>query len=165
MPDKAVKVSVDGLNQLFKIERVGNRSKVVTSPKAKDIKFNGDMLAKVCVDDYVAMVMSGGVLYMDLKEKLPVLAKQWSEAYRLDQKVTPLPGKHCANCEFQSKPGDGIRSGFQECWTEKFGFSEGDFAQGTVLDIWNYRGKSKLISDGRVRPAVIPRRSPSTLCK
>ena len=155
MPDKAVKVSVDGLNQLFKIERVGNRSKVVTSPKAKDIEFNGDMLAKVCVDDYVAMVMSGGVLYMDLKEKLPVLAKQWSEAYRLDQKVTPLPGKHCANCEFQSKPGDGMRSGFEECWTDKFGFSQGDFAQGTVLDIWNYRGKSKLISDGRVRLSAV----------
>ena len=155
MPDKAVKVSVDGLNQLFKIERLGNRSKVVTNPKAKDVKFNGDMLAKVCVDDYVAMVMSGGVLYLDLKEKLPVLAKQWSEAYCLDQKIAPLPGKHCSNCEFQSKPGDGMRSGFQECWTEKFGFSEGDFAQGTVLDIWNYRGKSKLISDGRVRLSAV----------
>lgn len=151
MPDKAVKVNVDGLNQLFKIERAGKRSKVVTSPKAKDAQFNHDILAKVCVDDYVAMVMSGGVLYMDLKDKLPALASQWSEAYRLDQKIPPLPGKHCANCEFQSKPGDGMRSGFKECWADKFGFSEADFAQGTVLDIWNYRGKSKLINDGRVR--------------
>jgi hypothetical protein len=79
------------------------------------------------------------------------LASEWAQAYQSDTKIPPTPGAQCAKCEFRATPGDGLKSGFEECWAEKFNLTPQDLAQGTVLDIWNYRGKPKLISDGRVR--------------
>ena len=151
MPDKAVTCDVDGLNQLFKIERVGNRSKVTTDTKVKTLDFDHDLLALVCVDEYADIVNNGGVAYLDFKGQLSELAAQWAQAYEDDVKIAPLPGAQCAKCEFRSKPGDGLKSGFEECWAEKFNFSPADLAQGTVLDIWDYRSKTKLISEGRIR--------------
>ena len=151
MPDKAVVCDVDGLNQFFKIERSGNRSKVVTDPQVKTLTFDHGILALVCVDEYVDLVNREGVAFLGFKEQLPKLAAQWSLAYKNDQKIEPLPSTQCAKCEFRSKPGDGLKSGFEECWVDKFRFTQEDFAAGTVLDIWDYRGKSKLLSEGRVR--------------
>ena len=151
MPDKAVACDVDGLNQFFKIERSGNTSKVVTDPQVKTLTFDHGILALVCVDEYVDLVNRGGVAFLGFKEQLPKLAAQWSLAYKNDQKIDPLPSSQCANCEFRSKPGDGLKSGFEECWGNKFDLTHDDLAAGTVLDIWNYRNKSKLISEGRVR--------------
>ena len=151
MPDKSVVCDVDGLNQLFKIERDGNRSKVITDPQAKTLAFDHNLLALVCVDEYVDIVNRGGVAYLNFKAQLPALASEWVQAYKSDTKIPPTPGAQCAKCEFRATPGDGLQSGFEECWAEKFNLTPEDLAQGTVLDIWNYRGKTKLISDGRVR--------------
>ena len=151
MPDKAIACDVDGLNQLFKIERTGNRSRVVTDPKVKSLTFDHRLLALVCIDEYVDLVKNSGVAYLGLKEQLPKLVAQWSLAYKNDLKIEPQPGSQCARCEFRSTPGDGFKSGFEECWAEKFGFTKHDFAAGTILDIWNYRDKNKLVSEGRVR--------------
>jgi hypothetical protein len=137
MPDKSVVCDVDGLNQFFKIERSGNRSKVVTDPKVKTLTFDHDILALVCVDEYVDLVNRGGVAFLGFKEQLPKLTSQWSQAYKNDQKIDPLPGSQCAICEFRSKPGDGLKSGFEECWGYKFNLTHDDLAAGTVLDIWN----------------------------
>lgn len=155
MPDKSVVCDVDGLNQRFKIERLGNRSKVVTDPIAKTLAFDHNLLSLVCVDEYVDIVNRKGVVYLGLKRELPDLASEWTQAYKSDTKIPPTPGAQCAKCEFRSTPEDGLKSGFEECWAEKFHFTVADLAQGTVLDIWNYRGKSKLISDGRVRLSAV----------
>jgi len=155
MPDKSVACDVDGLNQLFKIERVGNRSKVVTDPKAKTIAFDQTLLALVCVNEYVDIVDRDGVAFLGMKGELSALASEWAQAYKSDTKIPPTPGAQCAKCEFRSVPGDGLKSGFEECWAEAFHFSPEDLSQGTVLDLWNYRGKSKLISDGRVRLSAV----------
>lgn len=155
MPDKSVVCDVDGLNQLFKIERLGNRSKVLTDPKAKTLAFDHKLLALVCVDEYVDIVDRAGVAYLDFRGQLPALASAWAQAYKADTKISPTPGAQCAKCEFRATPGDGLKSGFEECWAEKFDLTPQDLAQGTILDMWNYRGKSKLISDGRVRLSAV----------
>ena len=155
MPDKSVICDVDGLNQLFKIERVGKRSKVITDLKAKTLAFDHDLLARVCVDEYVDIVNQSGVAFLGVRGELPALASEWAQAYKADIKIPPTPGAQCAKCEFRATPGDGLKSGFEECWAEKFHFTPDDLAQGTVLNIWNYRGKSRLISDGRVRLAAV----------
>jgi hypothetical protein len=155
MPDKAVACDVDGLNQLFKIERVGNRSKVVADPKAKTLSFDHKILSLVCVDEYVDIVKRLGVAYLGFKDQLPTLAGQWSQAYKDDLEIEPQPGTQCTKCEFRSMPGDGLKSGFEECWAEKFNLTPDDLAGGTVLDIWDYRDKSKLVSEGRVRMSAV----------
>jgi hypothetical protein len=47
--------------------------------------------------------------------------------------------------------GNPKRSGFHECWKEANRWSDEDFAHGTVLDLWNFRGKDKLIQQGVVK--------------
>lgn len=151
MPDKSVKVDISGLNQFFKIVRDGNRSKVIVSPQAKSAKVNHNILALVSTDEYVDMVNQDGVKYLRYSEALPMLAEEWSQAYQADLKIPPTPGSQCAKCEFKTTPGYGFKSGFKECWAQAYKFNDADFEQGTVLDIYNYRKKDKLISDGRVR--------------
>jgi hypothetical protein len=151
MPDKSVVCDIDGLNQHFKIERSVNRSKVVTDQVAKTLKFDHQILCLVCVDEYVDIVKRDGVVYLGFKEQLPKLAAHWSQAYKNDLKIEPQPTAQCAKCEFRATPGDGLKSGFEECWSGKFGLTRDELARGTVLDIWDFRDKSKLISEGRVR--------------
>ena len=151
MPDKSVQASVSGLNQLFKIVREGKRSKVITSPNVRETTVDKNILALVPVDEFVGIVQSEGVKYASFTEQLPVLAERWAAAYKADIKIKPIPGGYCGKCEFKSIPGDGLRNGFKECWTESFNFTEEDFVRGTVLDIYNFRGKDKLIPNGRVR--------------
>ena len=163
MPDKSVRAPVSGLNQLFKIERANGRSKVTASAQAQQavqaLQAEGvkALLALVPVDEYVHMVMQGGVKSLGVKEPLPDLAARWAAAYKADQKIEPSPGSQCGKCEFKTRPGDTLQSGFYECWGQKYGLSPSHIDEGTVLDIYNFRGKDKLIRDGRVRldPKVV----------
>ncbi len=163
MPDKSVRAPVSGLNQLFKIERANGRSKVRASEQAQQAvqAFQAigvkDLLALVPVDEYVHMVMQDGVKSLGVKEPLPDLAARWAAAYKADQKIEPSPGKQCSDCEFKTRPGDTLQSGFYECWGKKYGLSPSQIDEGTVLDIYDFRGKDKLIRDGRVRlrPEVV----------
>ena len=160
MPDKSVRAPVSGLNQLFKIERANGRSKVRASAQAQqEVQAAGvkDLLALVPVDDYVHRVMQDGVKSLGVKEPLPDLAARWAAAYKADQKIEPRPGNQCGKCEFKTRPGDTLQSGFYECWGQKYGLSPSQIDEGTVLDIYDFRGKDKLIRDGRVRlrPEVV----------
>ena len=157
MPDKAVMASVDGLNQLFKLERQGDRSRVVPKQGILPQDIGRDILTLVPVDDYVSMVMRDGVDCNGVKQPLAELARHWAAAYEADVKIAPVPGARCAHCEFKDPPGDEFKSGFKECWSQTYGFVEADFDAGTVLDLWNYRGKEKLINDGRVRLRSVQR--------
>jgi hypothetical protein len=61
--------------------------------------------------------------------------------------------KGCRDCEFQASPEDeaaGLKSGFKECWTAEFQWTGEHFLQQSVLDIWNFRDKDKLIQARRV---------------
>ena len=162
MPDKSVRAPVSGLNQLFKIERANGRSKVRASAQAQQEVQAADvkaLLALVPVDEYVHRVMQDGVKSLGVKEPLPDLAARWAAAYKADQKIEPSPGSQCGKCEFKTRPGDTLQSGFYECWGQKYGLSPSQIDEGTVLDIYylNASVKDRLIRDGRVRlrPEVV----------
>lgn len=155
MPDKSVSVLHSGLNQLFKIKREGKRSKVIPSKDLEKINLDTNILTMVPVDDYVEMINRDGVHYLRYVDSLPQLADKWSQAYKLDVKIPPDPGVQCGKCEFKSNSNDQLKSGFKECWSEIYKLTEADFNEGTVLDVFRFRGKDKLISDGRVRISSI----------
>lgn len=162
MPDKSVRAPVSGLNQLFKIERANGRSKVRASAQAQQaVQAAGvkDLLALVPVDEYVHMVMQDGVKSLGVKEPLPDLAARWAVAYKADRKIEPSPGSQCGKCEFKTRPGDTLQSGFYECWGKAYGLSPSQIDEGTVLDIYylNASVKDRLIRDARVRlrPEVV----------
>jgi len=149
MPDKAVNATIDGLNQLFKVKRAGRSIEVLASPDAgKLVDQNSALLAKVNVDQYVDVVMRDGIQFPGGHSSIATLVAGWATSYRDDIKITPVIHSSCAKCEFRSHPGDGYKNGYLECMTEGTRLSEKEIEDGTVLDIWNFKGKNKLIDQG-----------------
>ncbi len=146
MPDKAVNATVDGLNQLFKVKRHGRSIDVLVSDNASDlVNQNSALLAKVNVDQYVDIVMRDGIQFPGGHSSLEALATSWAKSYKDDIKIAPVIHSGCAKCEFRSYPGDGHKNGYLECMIEGAELSEAEIESGTILDIWNFRGKDKLI--------------------
>lgn len=156
MPDKARLAPVGGINQMFKI---GHRSRVeVHAPAGLDMKHLAEtLLAKVCVDRYVEQVLNAPLDYPGGPAALEAVAPIWAEAYGRDARISPVIGAHCGGCQFKAKPGDSLKSGFHECWSQANGWTEADFEQGTVLDLWNFRGKQRLIEQGVLTLAQVQR--------
>lgn len=155
MPDKSVKATQDRLNQLFKIVRDGKKVRVTRSDDSANFNPQTDLLAKVPVDEFVEMVNKHGVGSNGFLQPMDQAANDWAKAYAEDQKIPPSPGAKCSSCEFKAASGDELKSGFHECWFQTYGFTAADFAQGTVLDLWNFRKKDDLISQGRIRLSAL----------
>jgi hypothetical protein len=155
MPDKSVKATQDRLNQLFKIVRDGKKVRVTRLADAVNFTPQTDLLAKVPVDEFVEAVYKDGVGTNGFLQPLDQAANDWAKAYADDQKIPPLPGAKCSSCEFNAASVDELQSGFHECWSQAYGFTAQDFAQGTVLDLWNFRKKDDLISQGRIRLSTV----------
>lgn len=151
MPDKSKQATVNGMNQWFKVRRNGQSTEVVVNPKAQDPVLAESVLTCVGVDHLANVVLDNFVAYPGGKTTLPELAQRWSDAYQKDVQLPPHLGGHCANCEFRADPASALRSGFHECWKQANGWTDQDFAQGTVLDIWNFRGKDQLIQQGVIK--------------
>jgi Domain of unknown function(DUF2779) len=150
MPDKTRMTSMDGLNQLFKISKKNKRIKISTSQDFDPRLVDHHLLEKVPVDEYVEMVMRDGVKYQRYHAPLDELVKKWAAACNSDQKIAPDPGVYCGKCEFKTHAVDDMKSGFRECWSEAYGFDDSNFPNETILDIYRFLGKDKLINDGRV---------------
>jgi hypothetical protein len=155
MPDKSVKATQDRLNQLFKIVRDGKKLRVTRSADALNFIPQTDLLAKVPVDEFVEVINKHGVGSNGFLQPMDQAANDWAKAYADDQKIPPMPGAKCNNCEFKSASDDELQSGFHECWSQAYGFTAQDLAQGTVLDLWNFRKKDDLISQGRIRLSTV----------
>jgi hypothetical protein len=148
--DKTSRCPTDGLNQKFRTKRIDGRTTVVvTSPTDEDMATR--ILHIVNVDDVCDGIYSGRLFSADLSFEGTIQAL--ADAYRYDRKLAPVPSKSCRDCEFRATAEDeaaGLKSGFAECWSELFGWTDELFEQQSVLDIWNFRVKDKLIEGRRV---------------
>lgn len=156
MPDKAHSTEVDGVNQIF---RVDNRFGVnVNNPNKINLQILAEnLLNKVNVNQYVDQVLSNPIAYPGGEDFLPALAEKFAATYKADQKVPPVISAKCGNCQFKTGFGDTLKSGFHECWQESLNWKPTDFSQGTVLDVWNFRKKQKLIDQGVYKISQIQR--------
>jgi hypothetical protein len=153
MADKSKVCSVDGLNQFFKIHRVNDRPHVTVDPKANLQSIGKPILKAHPVDEYVDEICSSNLKSSSYDIPFEEAVIQWSTHYADDEQVPPVIGGQCAKCEFRNDGHPEMKSGLYECWQiandkKKIQWSEKDFQDGTVLDIWNYRGKDGLIKDG-----------------
>lgn len=157
LPDKSKRATIDGLNQLFKVEHQGNTTKIVVDLQAISRGYGESVLSLVNVEPYVTTVLKDGVTYPGGKALLSTVASEWAEAYKQDRRILPVIGSHCNTCEFHPPPGDSLKSGFAECWKAANNWTDRDFEQGTVLDVWNFRGKDKLIAQGVCKLSQVQR--------
>jgi hypothetical protein len=154
--DKAMSCSVDGLNRRFRIRRVDGKPVVTVAPGTDAMTIGRPILTCVNVDDLVDEILREPIEAPGATGTLSELAASWAEHYQADTRIPPAIGAHCAKCEFRADPPEpSMRSGLHECWREAAGFTEADFAQGTVLDLWNFRGKQDLIERRTLRLADV----------
>lgn len=157
LADKGKTCSVDGLNQRFRIRHVDGRPAVTVEPGTDAKTIGSPVLGRVSVDDLVDEILREPIDAPGDTGTLAELATRWAELYRADTRVPATISAQCAKCEFRANPPQtGKRSGLHECWREAVGFTEADFAEGTVLDLWNFGGKQALIERRVLRLAHVP---------
>ena len=160
MPDKSVSATVDGLNQCFKIRKLERSTEVIVSAGAQDaISMNAGLLAKVCIDEFVDIVLGNPLRYPGSQEgpqdRLQDVVTRWAHAYETDEKIPPTLTKVCTGCEFRDHRQIDLKSGYHECLNEAAGLSFDEVERGTVLDLWNYRKKDALLDRGVIRMSQI----------
>lgn len=158
MADKTAVCGTDGLNQKFQIVRdESNRKgiKVSTTLTAEDLK--NKLLVQVLVEDEIQLIYEGKDSKeneTDFFENIEFLASK----YESDEKIVSEIGSKCSGCEFQCSKEDesnGLKNGFKECWKTALKWSDADFNEATVLDIWSFRRKDNLIQDGKIKISEI----------
>jgi len=153
--DKTAICDTDGLNQKFMVKKDASGRKgiqVSASLSFADLK-GPKLLHAINVDGECAFLYSEAADERGLDFEGRV--KLFSESYENDKKIMPLISKACRGCEFVATPEDlaqGLKNGRVECWKSLLkGWSDDEIMGPTVLDIWNYRGKDKLIEEQRLR--------------
>lgn len=152
LADKNAKASVDGLNQCFPIVRRNGEKKVIIKENLSKANLGREILTKINVDPIIDNILDGS----DFIEKEDVSFEEWldflSTSLRNKERIWTDIGKKCKSCEFRYSEENVVKklkSGYEECWMNQAGFSKEDFKKPLVLDIWDFRRKDQLISEGR----------------
>jgi len=153
LADKNAVASVDGLNQRFLVKKGINGSpEIKVSGNVSEKALGNWVLRKINVDGLVDKIFDGteraGLLGMAFQEYVDFLSDNYLKDIRV---VTPL-GARCRGCEFQCNGEErisGKKDGFRECWKKVACFKDRDFERPLLLDVWDYRKKEKLISEGK----------------
>ena len=155
LADKSALCPEDGLNQMFRIKKDGRgQARVLVSDNLKPRHLTPSMLVKVPADHACELIYQ---MEFDLAgNSLPfgTYVETLSGFLARDEKVNSPIGSVCRGCEFRATEQElqqGAKSGFHECWQEQLGWSEYDFNDPTVLDIWNFRKKDTLMAQGRIK--------------
>lgn len=160
LANKDQEASVDGLNQRFKATRNGNQLRIAVAAGTDRASLGVSLLSLISVDQQVDDILAED-LSTSASESLPFpeAVALFADAYARDAALLPIPSPSCAKCQFKAEQwpsADEPKSGFHECWSEAFNWNADDFAQGTVLDLWNFRGKKQLIDKQILKLCDVP---------
>ena len=152
--DKTVRCSIDGLNQKFRVSKDENERLIVTNPEDfTGADLDTPILRKINVEPECQTILEGteevGGRIMDFTERVHFFASNYAK----DEKIQSPFSVECARCEFKTNKEDKqshLRSGRNECWSDLFGWNDARCESPTILDIWDFRGKEKLIKSNRI---------------
>lgn len=155
MADKSAICPTDGLNQKFRLVKDSNgRKSVSVSETLNDADLTPPILCKVNVDSECEQIYAekydGSGQSLSFTQQVDLFA----DHYASDTKMPSPISTNCSGCEFYTKEGDeqsGFISGKKECWKANLGWNDEDFECPTVLDVWNFRKKAKLIEAGCIK--------------
>lgn len=155
LADKRSVCATNQLNQKFRITKDGNRKGINVSNTLNENDLKSPLLIKVPVHEQVNQIFAdtGFAGYADIgfQDIIQVL----SGSYEHDEKIRTSIGAKCGSCEFQctqeEETQDHLKNGFKECWRKELNWTDNDFEESNVLEIWNYRGKSALIEQRRIK--------------
>ena len=145
MADKKRNATVDGLNQMFRIRKNGNRSFAEADERAwteaAAVPRSEWVLTPFDVDDICNRIIDGtlvekpefmeGMRFVPFVEKM---SKLYCERIKADMEI----GTKCFKCPFYKtdKDKEKLLDGYKECWMEKAKFTETDFQKPLIKDLW-----------------------------
>ncbi len=156
LPDKKAISSSDGLNQKFEIvvDENDDRIRVVNVTPLRDAEREHPMLTRIDVNALCDQIEldSLGVDFGpdDFAERVDWLASHYEQG----EKIVTSIGSHCKDCEYHATLEDrkaGLKCGFRECWQQALGWSDTDFDDPTILELWDFRKKDALLADKRAK--------------
>ncbi|HAT9314913.1 TPA: DUF2779 domain-containing protein [Legionella pneumophila subsp. pneumophila] len=150
--DKDSICPTDGLNRKFLLEQdKSGKQKVKILEPLTEADLSVKLLTEINVDHFIEKIWDE----CDLKGRsLREQFEEFSQLYFNDTKSKPIPKKECGKCQFKTTFADeqkGLLSGFKECWKEALNFNEKDFAEPTVLDLWNFGKKDECLQNGLIK--------------
>ena len=157
--DKGSKCPTDGLNQKFRVKTTADGVKyceLTSDLMPEEVDPTAWMLRRVNVDKECDLIFSGHDTTPPRAMSLAEMAAKFADFYSRDERIpSPITG-HCKKCEFRANADEeaaGLKSGFKECWSSHLGWSDPDFLEPNVLDIWNYHHvrREKLIQQKRIK--------------
>lgn len=154
LADKEAKCPTEGLNQKFRIIEKNGRKKIKVSDDLSEEDSNPPILLKINVDDVCEMIYKDDYNLDGGTYKFPELIETLAMRYKNDSRIGSDIGKKCKGCEFKASDEEikeGYKSGFYECWNDNLGWTDEDFKEDTVLDIWDFRRADSLISNGKIK--------------
>jgi hypothetical protein len=149
LADKSKRASIDGLNQLFRISRAGDKRTGI-SRLAQSLNETGDsVLTAVPMQAIVEDILHG------VHEHHDRTFMQWVDELReyyindtfahADTRLSV-----CKKCEFHAHPlPEGKLSGKENCFSLKHKLSAEDILKPWVSDVWNWKSAQRLWDEGK----------------
>jgi len=161
MADKTAQCPTEGLNQKFRIVKgMNGRKSVAVAGDITAADLSPRILCTVGVDGVCERIYSATVTAGALKLGFTSMVEFLAGRYAADDKIPTPVNPACAGCEFVTTDEDeekGLLSGRKECWKADLGWADGDFREPTVLDVWDFRKKSTLLREKRVKMSQMNR--------
>jgi hypothetical protein len=149
LANKNVEATVSGINQKFFLQKDGNQVKVKVEDGITENDLGEKLLIRVPVNSEINLVWNmtfeNGMAFDEMVSHLSDICENHTF-------VKPVVGGHCKSCEFKINTeikNKGLKSGFENCWSQSANLTSKDFDKPMVFEIWNFRKASKLIDDGK----------------
>lgn len=153
MADKTVMADVDGINQYFRVVKKGDRAAIVREPGTEMLCDHAHVLTPFDVDDLCDRVIAGSTAEQPttLGCRFEEFVTEMSRRYVQHERTWTPVADTCFRCPFYSnEKTPGMLDGKKECWKEMAGFTDEDFLQPQVSDLWGaYIRRGKFIAEGK----------------
>lgn len=153
LADKAQKTNTSGLNQLFKIVESNGRKRVEVNELPSSSALSSKLLTAVNLNDVCEKIYLSTDHGLGREETFDQLVQHLSSACEDEDFISPTIGTKCANCEFTTSLDEkesGKRDGRQNCFQTALNIESDIFLRPNVFELWNFRGKDKLINEGKL---------------
>lgn len=154
LADKSKEASIEGLNQLFRINKTADNRTGITRKVNSLEEIAGSVLGKINIDIILDEIETGKHLcYENLGLEQSI--QLFSEHYAADKFFNaPVSYSNCKSCEFRATEeelAEGKKSGFRECWAGQYGWSESEFSRSSTFEVWDFRrGNSLLAKENKI---------------
>jgi len=144
LADKTKSSTIDGLNQMFKIKRTGNKINIDIRPGITKNDLGDIPLKTINVDDVCTYIYANNV-EIDLNHPTGLdwtfenLVYFLSDKYNANERIwTNTINAKCKSCQYVNKsyPHGYTKSGLHECWKKIGQMSDTELSQPLALELW-----------------------------